>query len=132
VGKPPGPRPATACRPLALADRAGRVGAAGAGRPLAGLLQAPEGGQPGRTRTRPPGRGRFGAARMWGWLASYKAIALSSFRHPGLAQVFDDPLARLQVSWIVAWGACAVTADVEAGIEGKPCLDLDSLFIESP
>src|ERR1700733_7429717 len=56
----------------------------------------------------------------------------SSLRHPGLAHVFDDALASLQESWIVALGAVSIAPEGEPRIEGKPGLDFGSRFIEPP
>jgi hypothetical protein len=44
----------------------------------------------------------------------------SPLRHPGLAHVFNDPLASLQENWIVRLGAVAIAPEGEPGIEGKP------------
>ena len=61
------------------------------------------------------------------------AFKLASFlRHPGLAHVFDDPLASLHEKRIVALRARSIAPDGEAGIEGKSGLDFGSRFIEPP
>jgi hypothetical protein len=56
----------------------------------------------------------------------------SSLRHSGFAHVFNDPRASLQKNWIVRLGAVSIAPESEAGIEGKPGLDLGSRFIQSP
>ena len=55
----------------------------------------------------------------------------SSLRHPGLAHVFNDPLASLQENWIVTLRGVPIAPQSEIRIEGKPGFDFALRFVES-